>query len=101
MNDELYKIIVEAIEDLNEDLDYESLDDPNTETVIFDGSGDSIDSLSLVSLLTSIEKKIKRHLKKEVILADEQAMAMPNEERPYRNLGALHAFAVEKASVAE
>lgn len=98
MNDEILEIIKEAIEDLNEDLDYDSLEDVNKKTVIYDGSEASIDSLSLVALLTDIEKKLKKHFKKSVILADEKAMSMPKEERPYRNVEALLAYAVEKVS---
>ncbi len=90
MQDDILDIVKEAIEELNEDLDYEILEDVNDATPLFDGSDDSIDSLSLVSLITDIEKRLKKELGKPVVLADESAMAM--EESPYRNVGALLSF---------
>lgn len=96
MRNEIFEIVTEAVEDLNDDLDYESLEEPDESTVLFDGSEDSIDSLSLVSLLTSIEKRLKRKLGKTVILADEEAMAMA--ESPYRSIGALVEFALQRSS---
>ena len=90
MNEQVFALVKEAVEELNEDLDYDSLESPNASTVLFDESEDSIDSLSLVTLLTDIEKQLHKLFDKEVVIADEQAMAM--DESPYRSVGSLIEF---------
>lgn len=94
MKEKILAIVKEAVIELNEDLDYDSLEDPSEETPLYDGSDESIDSLSLVALVTDIEKRLKKELGQEVILADEEAMNM--EQSPYRNLGALAEFALSR-----
>jgi acyl carrier protein len=84
-----------AVEELNEDLDYESLENVSEATPLFDQTGNSIDSLSLVTLITDLEKRLKKALGKPVVLADESAMAL--EESPYRNVGALLEFILERS----
>jgi len=83
-----------AVEELNEDLDYESLENVSENTPLFDQSEDSIDSLSLVTLITDLEKRLKKALGKPIVLADESAMAMA--QSPYRNVGALLEFVLER-----
>ena len=93
MREKLFEIIESAIELLNEELDYESLEDVGEETPIF-GGHDGIDSLSLIVLITDIEKRIKKELGVKIILADESAMA--RSESPYSNVGNLLDFAMER-----
>jgi len=86
-------IIKEAIEELNEELDYDTLKNVSEETTLF-GGDDGIDSLSLVLLVTSIESAIFDDLDVTISLADEKAMSMRNS--PYRNVGSLLEFAVQR-----
>ena len=94
MKDLVLTEIKAAIEELNEDLDYESLENVSESTPLFDQSGDSIYSLSLVTLFTDLEARLKKALGKPIVLADESAMAM--EQSPYRNVGTLLEFIMER-----
>ena len=93
MRDKILSIIKEAVADLNEELDYDSLKNVTEETEIF-GGDDGIDSLSLVMLVTEVESVVFDELGKTISLADEKAMSMRNS--PYRNVGALLEFALSK-----
>ena len=93
MSNKVLLIIKEAIEELNEELDYDTLKNVSEETTLF-GGDDGIDSLSLVLLVTSIESAIFDDLDVTISLADEKAMSMRNS--PYRNVGSLLEFAVQR-----
>lgn len=94
MRDKILTIIKEAVTDLNEELDYDSLKNISENTTIF-GGDDGIDSLSLVMLVTEIESLVFDQLNLSISLADEKAMSMRNS--PYRSVGALLDFALSKA----
>jgi acyl carrier protein len=93
MRDKIFEIISNAVNELNEELDYDSLKNVNEKTSIFGGE-EGIDSLSLVLLVTSVEAGIYNELDKSVTLADEKAMSMHNS--PYRSVGALLDFAMQR-----
>jgi len=93
IQEDVLKIIKDEIRRLNEDLDYESLEHVDNSTLIF-GGFDSIDSLSLIQLLTSIEKSIQNTVGIEISLADEEAMA--RKISPYENVQNLLDFALER-----
>jgi len=86
-------IISDAITDLNEELDYDHLRTIDGETAIFDGD-DSLDSLSLVSLIVDIEARVEDSFATEVVLASEKAMSMKNS--PYRSVASLTDFVLEE-----
>tara|TARA_R110001592_G_scaffold181401_1_gene424170 strand:- start:2615 stop:2908 length:294 start_codon:yes stop_codon:yes gene_type:complete len=94
VRDKILTIIKEAVTDLNEELDYDSLKNISENTTIF-GGDDGIDSLSLVMLVTEIESLVFDQLNLSISLADEKAMSMRNS--PYRSVGALLDFALSKA----
>lgn len=87
--DQIFSIISDAIIDLNEELDYDHLREPSETTAIFDGD-DSLDSLSLVSLIVDIEARVEDSFATEVVLASEKAMSMQNS--PYRSVASLTEF---------
>jgi len=87
--DQIFAIISDAIIDLNEELDYDHLRKPIDTTAIFDGD-ESLDSLSLVSLIVDIEARVEDSFSTEVVLASEKAMSMQNS--PYRSVGSLTEF---------
>ena len=93
MRDKIFEIINNAINELNEELDYDSLRNVNEETSIFGGT-EGIDSLSLVLLVTEVEAGIYNELDKSITLADEKAMSMHNS--PYRSVGALLNFTLQR-----
>ena len=93
VRDKIFTIIKEALTELNEELDYDSLKNVSEDTGIFGGE-DGIDSLSLVTLVTDVEGAIFDDLDKTISLADEKAMSMRNS--PYRSVGALLEFALSK-----
>lgn len=97
MRDKIFSIIKEAVTELNEELDYDTLKDVSEDTPIFGGE-DGIDSLSLVTLVTDVESSIFDELALSISLADEKAMSMRNS--PYRSVGALLEFALSKVEAA-
>ncbi len=86
-------LVSTALHDLNEELEYPSLEQVTETTPIF-GGDDSIDSLSLVQLLVGLEKTVGTTFNCPITLADEKAMSWKNS--PYRNVGALVDFIVSK-----
>ena len=97
MREKALKLILEAIRELNEELEYESLEDANENTTIYGGT-EGIDSLSLVSLIVGIEGETDDVFGVRVALADEKAMSQRNS--PYRSVGALADFIVARLEAA-
>lgn len=87
--EQILEIISDAIIELNEELDYDHLRSPTESTAIFDGD-ESLDSLSLVSLIVDIEARVEDRFATEVVLASEKAMSMKNS--PYRSVSSLTEF---------
>ena len=75
--------------ELNQELEYEWLENPSSETVLYSG-GDGIDSLSLVWLVVEVETRINDEFSASVSLANEKAMSM--KRSPYRSVGAFAEF---------
>lgn len=92
MHEQITALVRDAVSDLNDELQYESLESPNDDTVIFGGE-DGIDSLSLVRLVVDIEQRVKESTGKSVSLTDEKAMSA--KRSPYRSVGSLTEFVVE------
>ncbi len=77
------KLIYEALEELNLDLEDSEKIEKSEDAVIF-GSGNSLDSLQLVNLITIIEQKIEEETGDFISLADEKAMSM--DESPFKTV---------------
>jgi D-alanine--poly(phosphoribitol) ligase subunit 2 len=60
-NDKIIQSIMEALDELNEQLPEESRLEKSVDTPLFD-TGGKLDSLGLVSLVTTIEQKIEENL---------------------------------------
>ncbi len=93
MRDRVQVLVREAVNDLNDELEYDGLRDPTEETVIFDGSA-GVDSLSLVSLIVSLEAACEAEFGVEVSLADERAMS--RHRSPFRTVGSLIELILER-----
>ena len=98
MRDKVLDIVKSAVDDLNQELGYQELENPSEVTGLHGNDG-GIDSLSLVSLIVDIESNVGNEFGKEVVLADEKAMSQRNS--PYRNVGALVDFIMERLENAE
>ena len=91
--EQIFDIIKNSITELNEELEYESLNNITNETQVF-GGDDGIDSLSLVRLIVLIERDVKKVFDKNVELSDARAMSRRNS--PYRSVESLVEFVGEK-----
>lgn len=86
MKEEIAKIIIETLQDLNDELHNKTLENPSFETKLF-GTDGALDSLSLVLFVTDLEEKISDEFNKQIILADEKAMSQRTS--PFRNVESL------------
>jgi len=89
MKEQVFNIIKAALEELNEELEYEELNEVSSDTPIFGGDS-GIDSLSLVRLVVEVEAEVSEAFDAEVTLADEKAMSSRNS--PYRNVATFTDF---------
>jgi acyl carrier protein len=80
------KLIYESIDELNLDMEEAEQIRKSEDTQLF-GTGDSLDSLQLVNLITIVEQKIEEETGSFVALADERAMSM--EESPFKTVASL------------
>ena len=93
MKEKVFEIISAAIEELNEELEYEELENVTADTPIFGGET-GIDSLSLVSLVVEVEGNVNEAFDANVTLADEKAMSSRNS--PYRNVASFTEFVLAR-----
>ncbi len=93
MQEKIMEIIIDAISDLNEELQYDTLNTVNRETPIFNGEY-AIDSLSLVRLVTTLESRIANEFDPKITLADEKVMSQRNS--PFKTAGTIADFIAEK-----
>ena len=96
MKEKIKLIIENAISELNEEIEYDTLANLTDETVLFGGE-DGIDSISLARLISDIELALGDSFKATVILADEKAMSM--RQSPYRTVGTLTEFVISRMAV--
>ncbi len=93
MREQVIQLICSALRELNEELQYDNLAQPDEATSIFGGT-DGIDSLSLVRLVVMLEGETSTTFGRSVPLADEKAMSQRNS--PYRTVGSLADFIVRR-----
>ncbi len=86
MKDKVEKIVTEALQDINEDLESETLENPNPDTKLF-GEDGALDSLALVSVITEIEEAVQEEFGKHITIADEKAMSLKHS--PFATVGRL------------
>ncbi len=86
MQQKIEKIIVEALEELNEESENINLSDISKETKLYGGNG-ALDSLALVSLIADLEEIISDEFDKDIVLADEKAMSQRTS--PFRSVESL------------
>lgn len=86
MNQDVLQIVIDAVKDINEEIEKVELEAPSRETVLYGPAG-NLDSLSLVSLVVDIEGRVFDSFGRAVVLADEKAMSQRSS--PFRSVGAL------------
>jgi len=86
MSEEIEKIIVDLLIELNEELEGNPLENPTKETKLYGGGG-ALDSLALVSVITDLEERISDEFDEDIVLADEKAMSQKTS--PFRNVKSL------------
>lgn len=91
MKEKVIAVITEALNELNKDLENESLETITLETKLYGGNS-ALDSLSLVSLITDLEEMISEEFYKDVVLADEKAMSQHTS--PFRSVDTLSDYIV-------
>lgn len=89
MKARIFEIVGSALTELNEELQYDSLENITPETGVMSGE-DSLDSLSFVGLLVTLESEILNQFGKKLGLA-EQVSVSP-EESPFRTVGSMVDF---------
>lgn len=86
MRDKIENIILKTLQELNEELENDSLVAPTMQTRLYGGSG-ALDSLALVSLIADVEEKISDEFDVDIVLADEKAMSAKTS--PFRSVESL------------
>jgi acyl carrier protein len=89
LRDNLKKLLLECIEEYAEMSEEEVVIEEDSRLL---GSSGMLDSLGLVTILTSFEAEINETLDLDIILANEQAMSMKNS--PFRTPNTLIDYAV-------
>lgn len=86
MTEKVESIIFEALKEINEELEQESLNNPTSKTKLYGANG-ALDSLALVSFIADLEELISEAFEKDIVLADEKAMSQKTS--PFRNVESL------------
>ena len=79
-------VIINAVQEINEQLPQEQQLAKSTKTVLF-GKDGRLDSLGLVNLLVIIEQNIEDEFDVIITIADERAMSQ--KRSPFRTIGTL------------
>lgn len=91
----IHKIIINAIEELNNSLEVKLPVEKKEQCIIF-GEGSVLDSIALVTLIASIEQGLEDAFDMTVILVSEKAMSMKNS--PFSSVGRLTDYAEKLVS---
>lgn len=83
------QLIYDAIDEINHDLNEEEKIAKTDDTALF-GTGDSLDSLQLVNLITIVEQRLEEETGDFISLADERAMSM--DQSPFKTIGTLEQY---------
>lgn len=93
MGDTAFALVKSVVEEMSDELGYDSLRKVSAQTALFGGE-DGIDSLSLVRIVAEIERVTEDRFSRRVVLADERAMSRRNS--PFQTVGSLAALLAER-----
>jgi hypothetical protein len=91
IRDDVLRIIVVSIQELNPSLEEPVLLEEGESALLYSDAG-SLDSLALVTLISSVEQGIEDELGASVSLTDERALSQARS--PFRTIGSLADFTV-------
>ena len=91
--EDIEALIIESVRLLAEDFEIESLESPNSATLLY-GIGGSLDSMALVNLIADIEDAISEKFSISISLADEKAISA--RLSPYRSVTSLAEAVIER-----
>jgi len=95
-NDKILQTVMESIDELNWQLPKEEKLEKSIDTALFGAAG-NLDSLGLISLVTTVEQKIEENFSMTVTLLDD--IDALEEENPFETIKTLSdyvAFILEK-----
>ena len=93
MREKVFGIVKSCIDEINEELEYDSLRDVAEKTALFGGDA-GLDSLSLIALIVAAEQELENEFGQQVALSDEKALSMSSS--PYRTVGSLIDFVLSQ-----
>jgi len=85
-NDKIVQTVMESIDELNWQLPKEEKLEKSIDTALFGAAG-NLDSLGLISLVTTVEQKIEENFSMTVILLDD--IEALEEENPFETIKTL------------
>lgn len=88
-NEKTIQVIFQAIDELNEQLPREEKLEKSVDRVLF-GSGGNLDSLRLVSLITTLEQKLEEQFGVTVVIFDH--LASSENDNPFTTVNSLAEF---------
>ena len=100
-NEKVMQTVLEAIGELNEQLPKEQKLKKSVDTALF-GSGGNLDSLGLISLVTTVEQKIEENFEMTVTLLEN--IDAFESDNPFKTVGSLAdyiASILEKKAIEE
>jgi acyl carrier protein len=96
----LAELVQRTVDEVNEDLELsDRMKIGKDPTAVLYGSGATIDSITLVSLVVAVEENVRRELGVSVTLANEKAMSM--ERSPFLTLESLTDYLTTMVGEAE
>ena len=87
MKKKIEQVVISAVETINETLRGDKAPIHEGLSCTLYGEGSSLDSISLVSLISLVEQGIEDEFDSPIILASEKAMSMRNS--PFQSVGRL------------
>jgi len=91
VRDKVIQIVFDTIDELNETLK-QPIDVSDGEETPLYGKDSSVDSITLVNLISNIESTLEDDLDLEIIIVDERAMSQSRS--PFRTIGSLTDYIV-------
>lgn len=84
--EKIKSIIIETINELKDELNTKTELIIKDETILY-GENGLVDSLGLVSIISSVESEVSSRFNKEIVIADERAMSQRSS--PFRTINSL------------
>lgn len=87
--DRILTIILEVVKEIGEDSENDQLMNATSDTLLYGNEG-SLDSMSLVYLVSNMEKRVKEEFGKNIVIVNKRAMSVKNS--PFKDVKTLADF---------